>query len=523
MLDDKVPKRPTTKPETKQFESVTNFTELYALLDKTTIGQSISHRIMTVISDSQKLEPHRQLILYTRFMTTLVDPAIREALNKLLIVNDPVLFAIQCEEKEKTEKKSNEIFIKDVVAQRIRNLQGMKEEKWEKCMADTLAEANMAETDHPGFLATLSTAYEEFLKTTKKTVQNVEPENKDRAPEEILKEVIANAEKVLEENRVAREQDNLLLSELYRELGEKKEGEAFEFEKDRAQNPFKYELLRNLHPTNFKILFGVERAEVSFTEIIGKINHIMSESGKKIALWKMHDSIKENTNYAVEFSSNGFYLRLKNETETPRDEKGLIKLDSAKFELYSPNGQMIEDDLDLLAGQSLLKNKAEGYQTQQLALFEGKGEIKNAVDNVKPSAPDTAKREANVEQISTSEKIGSCFVEYCKTNTFFDIENFIELITKLLPEAVIKSLYLKTKGQTIYFHEKLDDSSYKYTLITSGSNNYLLPQYTSSKDFEWTDGFIGSATPDKLQKFVPAELFQVGKGWEIKTPGQLIQ
>src|SRR3989344_1914385 len=145
----------------------------------------------------------------------------------------------------------------------------------------------------------------------------------------------------------------------------------------RKENPFTYYLIGKLHPINFEILFDTNKEKLNL-ETLKSINNAMPQDGKDLKFWNLYKYIEDYTNNATNFSSNGFYLRLKNIKETPRDAMGVIELGNpkSKFELYRPDGSLEADDLDFETGNDLLYKKAEEYQTQQLDQFDFEMEIR---------------------------------------------------------------------------------------------------------------------------------------------------
>ena len=431
------PKNSTAKLEARPFDTVSNFTELYALLDKTPIGKSISHRIMTIIIDSKKFNPQRRFIAYTRFMTTLVDPAIRDAVNRLLITQDPVLSEIQHKETEKAERETSETFIRETTTQHIKNLEGKKADKWGEYMDQTLNDANKIDSDHPGFLAALSTAYEELLKTTGKSVletkpvkrpkknENESPEPKatseiktEKGEEEViarLEKVIANVTKALEESRIARKLENHLLADLEKELVKLQEAEKEEINKQKKEPE-------------------VQKEDAGTEEIL-------------------------------------------------TDWKETIAVDTTK--VVEPNTPEAGD-----------KNEESSKST---------------------------------EEMSTPEKIGNCFVEYCKNAdnlAEFNVKSFGRSVAKILSEVNVKTIYRPINAQETYFGgRKSEASDMKAILVSIGGENYLLPYPLSVKEFDTLEDLFkfgaDSSSPDKIQKIIPAEMAKKGKRWEVKTMGQL--
>jgi len=198
-----------TKPEIGEFLNVTNFPELYTLLNKTDSGRSIAYEIMTLINDARNLSAHDKFVRYVKFMATLHDPALKHVLNKLLITNDPALSQVQKEEDGRREREEKANFsIDEAVAQHIRNLQGMKADKREDYINKTLTDAFQAKDEYPGFLEALDAEYTKFLeaeKTQTEPVKSVVERESDKIIEKLRKAIkknnaiIAQATKELEE------------------------------------------------------------------------------------------------------------------------------------------------------------------------------------------------------------------------------------------------------------------------------------------------------------------------------------
>jgi len=221
-----------------------------------------------------------------------------------------------------------------------------------------------------------------------------------------LEEVIANAERVLEGNQVLEETllrelaeirgENVEIQtksteELEKELSalraelegtlairfmkrrglkeriselDKKIINQIQLEEDRKQNPFKYYLIDKLHPTNFSILFHGNKEGIS----VKKINKTTGEDGRNLKFWDLK-LITTETNNAISFSSNGFYLKLTNKEEV-KNEEGISTDDpKARYELIDPDGLIKASDLDYQTATNLFWEKAREYQEQQVKLF----------------------------------------------------------------------------------------------------------------------------------------------------------
>jgi hypothetical protein len=155
--------------------------------------------------------------------------------------------------------------------------------------------------------------------------------------------------------------------------------ELEKLEQDKEKNPFKYHLLDKLHPVNFKVLFGENRPGRLNLKLLEEINHVMGEDGKNLEFWNRLKRISDDYDCAVYFYSNGFYQKLKNKNETPKDDKGALLLydPKARYEIHSPDGKVIADNCSLGEGKGIFDAKAKEYQEQQLAEFEAKNKKQN--------------------------------------------------------------------------------------------------------------------------------------------------
>lgn len=128
------------------------------------------------------------------------------------------------------------------------------------------------------------------------------------------------------------------------------------------------------------------------------------------------------------------------------------------------------------------------------------------------------------EALSTAEKIGNAFLKFLKEGQpGFSDADLLEKIKSDIPNAQIRPVFRPTGAQELYFSEERVGSALKCFLVTVGTENYLLPAPANKERFETVQGFeVGSRpAPDMLQDFAPAEVFQNGTRWEIKTAGRM--
>jgi hypothetical protein len=140
-------------------------------------------------------------------------------------------------------------------------------------------------------------------------------------------------------------------------------------EKDKVKNPFKYYLLNKLNPKNLQVMFMADRNNIS----VEQINRITGEDGQNCKFFETN-LITQRRDNAIKFSSNGFYLKLKNREEIVGEENGkrvlMIYGDEARYDIVAPDGAIVGTDLNYQTGDDLYYKKAEEYQKQQLAEFE---------------------------------------------------------------------------------------------------------------------------------------------------------
>src|SRR3989344_3327743 len=195
-----------------------------------------------------------------------------------------------------------------------------------------------------------------------------------------LREVIANAQRKLEENRIERARLRERLQEI-EEGGRREEADSPErerretIEQDKKRNPFKYFLIDKMSDEVFKIIFGKGKGEVSLEEI----NRILGESGREVTYWNFN-IISPETYNAVHHSSNGFSLQIQNPGEVTEEKEGkrvtMIDDPKAKYKLVSPDGTSEGNAPTYQEGYTLMEQKAGDYQARQIDEFDSEAELK---------------------------------------------------------------------------------------------------------------------------------------------------
>lgn len=157
---------------------------------------------------------------------------------------------------------------------------------------------------------------------------------------------------------------------------EKKVKREKEIEADKKQNPLKYLLIDKLHPTNFRVMFNVDKEDIS----LEKINQIMGQSGRSFEdglFWTPNLIIPER-DMAISFSVNGFYLKLKNAEEV-RNKKGTtIDDQKARYDLIDPSGRVISSNIGYEKGIDLLTEEANAHLARLILFFDTENEFKEA-------------------------------------------------------------------------------------------------------------------------------------------------
>ncbi len=126
-------------------------------------------------------------------------------------------------------------------------------------------------------------------------------------------------------------------------------------EKDKIKNPFKYFLLGKMSEENRRRLYGT-----SITA--GELTRRTGESGLDIAhAWEFKKISKQN-DFIINFSPNGYYLKVSNAAEIGIDE-------ASRGEVIENPKAKYESEISYEEGLDLLKQKAKLYQSEQVIEF----------------------------------------------------------------------------------------------------------------------------------------------------------
>lgn len=134
-----------------------------------------------------------------------------------------------------------------------------------------------------------------------------------------------------------------------------------------ATHPFAFFLLNKMDTKNFKAIFETDWENASFE----KIDAIMKDEADPA--YHSCRPVKERDN-VVEFSSNGFYLRLKNPEVIDTKVREWWYSPVATFELIRPDGNII-GEYNYNDGENSLRQLAERYHEEKKTEFE-RGEKK---------------------------------------------------------------------------------------------------------------------------------------------------
>ena len=133
---------------------------------------------------------------------------------------------------------------------------------------------------------------------------------------------------------------------------------------------------------------------------------------------------------------------------------------------------------------------------------------------------------ADASEPGMREKIGLCFVEFCRRDhTVYALEEFEIELRKMVPEARVQVVYRKTSSQEVFFHRERPGTAFsKGWVVILGEQLFLLPSPLSATDFDTViDCFkISLGTmPKNLRDCLPALLLAVGKSWGVVEAGRL--
>lgn len=150
--------------------------------------------------------------------------------------------------------------------------------------------------------------------------------------------------------------------------GRQEEIATLETKIDRINFPFKWFLVDEINKKNRLIVFGSSEKtkpvinEIIFSEDPGRTNCGIYEAEA--------EDITRAKDYAVRFSSNGFYLRFANKKEL--EEEGDASLDNpdARYDLISPQGEEVATDLSWGKATESLQENSEKYQQDMRVKFE---------------------------------------------------------------------------------------------------------------------------------------------------------
>lgn len=140
------------------------------------------------------------------------------------------------------------------------------------------------------------------------------------------------------------------------------------------------------------------------------------------------------------------------------------------------------------------------------------------------SAPEQEKKLGDtVEGLSVSEKIGRCFVDFCRQSSSdeFRKEDLEKSIKRDIPDAKLQEIFRPTQFKDTFFLPERDYPSALYYLITVENKIYILPRPARRDGFDSMKGFTSTQgiDPTRITKLIPAEAKVNGKRWEIAKEG----
>ena len=193
---------------------------------------------------------------------------------------------------------------------------------------------------------------------------------------------------------------------------------------DRKNNPFKYYLLSKMSAQNKKVLFAEENGDSSFN----RIKKLFEEdpSGKNLIEWTPRYIITDRDD-AITFYLNGYYIKLLNKEEVTTEKGVGIYNENAKYQIYRPDGTPEGNIVKYEEAVKSLREKAEQYQEEQLALFEKEGPL-----------PEN-------EETSTEEETNSKNIDILKTKQ--------EKLNQELAKAKERALKIKTEKERALKYE----------------------------------------------------------------------
>lgn len=150
---------------------------------------------------------------------------------------------------------------------------------------------------------------------------------------------------------------------------------SLETKLDRIQNPFKWHLVDQIGLKNYKILFGTTERSASIINADVYADNLDGEKSEMFNMPEKFTAVDERDN-AVEFSSNGFYLRLINKKELLEGEGIIIDGPDARYDLVDPKGLIVPSvsssplGLDYKKGVDALVKAAQSYQEAERTKFE---------------------------------------------------------------------------------------------------------------------------------------------------------
>lgn len=225
-------------------------------------------------------------------------------------------------------------------------------------------------------------------------------------------------------------------------------------ERDRKENPFKYFLIDSMAEKNRKIMFGEK-------PILSEINDKMGIDGRVISpYWRLHN-ISKRTDYMVNFSPAGFYIKVGN-PEKIKNQGGetyeaITQNGEITYDLVGPDGSTSRTGLKYEDATRFLEEEATLYQEEQLDLFTYEMELRELQSIVGLDAKKEFLERKKIERIRNIREVKH-WIDYHTNNLNSEYgwmrrqaQDYLNIVDRG-PAALIE--YFREQSEASYISEK---------------------------------------------------------------------